>query len=168
MMSEPTQPTTKEELIATVQTAYDQFEALLASLSEEQMTTPGVNGSWSVKDNLAHLTAWQIYQATRQEATLKGEPEPPDPAPNAKSEDEINEYIYQQHKDQPLADVLADFRAAYQRILASTQALSWEALNSPFPWYGNDTPLGAYTLGNTAGHYEEHGGFIQRWLETQK
>lgn len=164
-MSEPTRPADKAELIAMIQAGYDQFETLLASLSEEQMTIPGINGSWSVKDNLAHLTAWQNYQAARQEATLNGGPEPPKPAPGAESEDEINAHIYQQHKDQPLTEVLADFRAAYQRILAATLALSWEALNKPFPWYDNDVPVGAYTLGNTSGHYEEHGGIIQSWLE---
>jgi hypothetical protein len=167
-VSEPTKPADKAELLAMIQTAYDQFEALLASLSEEQMTVPGVNGTWSVKDNLAHLTAWQNYQAARQEETLNGGPEPPKPAPGAESEDEINAYVYQQHKDQPLAEVLTDFRAAYQRILAATLALSWEALNEPFPWYDNDVPVGAYTLGNTAGHYEEHGKIIQSWLESQK
>ena len=76
MMSEPVRPVDKAALLANIQAGYDQLEALLASLSEEQMTIPGVNGSWSVKDNLAHLTAWQSYQAARQEGILNGV-EPP-------------------------------------------------------------------------------------------
>jgi len=39
----------KAELLTHIQAEYDCFEALLASLSEEHMTTPGVNGTWSVK-----------------------------------------------------------------------------------------------------------------------
>lgn len=166
-MSEPTRPDNKAELLAIIQSGYEQFEALLASLSEEQMTIPGVNGPWSIKDNIAHLTVWQNYQASRQEGALTGV-EPPDPAPGLNTEDEENEYFYQQNKDRPLAEVLTDFHAAYQRILAATNALTWEALNAPFPWSNNDTPVGAYTLGNTSGHYEEHGAIIQRWLDTQK
>jgi len=165
-MSEPVRPANKAELISIIQNGYDQFEALLASLDEEQMTIPGVNGSWSVKDNLAHLTIWQSYQAARLQGTLDGI-EPPEPAPGLETEDEINEYCYRQNKDLPLAEVLADFRASYQRVLAATLALSWEALNKPFPWYDNDVPTGAYTMGNTAGHYEAHGELIQRWLESQ-
>ena len=165
-MSEPVKPADKAELLANIQAGYDQLEALLASLSEEQMTTPGVNGSWSVKDNLAHLTAWQNYQAARQEGILNGI-EPPDPAPGLETEDEENDYFYQLYKDRPLAEVLADFRASYQRILAATHALSWEALNEPFPWSDNDVPVGAYTMGNTYGHYDEHRETIQRWLESQ-
>lgn len=166
-MPEPTKPASKDELLTIIRSAYDQFEALLASLSEDQMTTPGVNGPWSVKDNIAHLAAWQNYQASRQEGALTGV-EPPDPVPGLKTEDQINEHYYQQHKDRPLAEVLANFRAAYQRVLAATQALSWEALNGPFPWYDNNVPIGAYTLGNTSGHYEEHGDIIRRWLHEQK
>lgn len=166
MMSEPIRPADKAALLANIQAGYAQLEALLASLSEEQMTIPGVNGSWSVKDNLAHLTVWQSYQAARQEGVLSGI-EPSDPVPGIETEDEINEYIYQQYKNRPLAEVLADFRASYQRVLTATQALSWEALNEPFPWYDNNVPVGAYTIGDTYGHYEEHRGIIHRWLEAQ-
>jgi hypothetical protein len=164
-MSEPVRPADKAELLANIQAGYDQLEALLASLSEEQMMRPGVNGSWSVKDNLAHLSVWQTYQAARQEGVLDGI-EPPDPAPGCKTEDEENEFYYQQYKDRPLAEVLAEFRASYQRVLAATRALSWEALNDPFPWAGNDAPpVGAYTMGNTYGHYELHREMIENWLE---
>jgi hypothetical protein len=165
-MSEPVKPADKAELLTNIQSGYEQLEGLLAHLNEEQMITPGVNGSWSIKDNLAHLTVWQNYQAARQEGILDGI-EPPDPAPGLETEDEENEFFYQRHKDLPLADVLADFRLSYQRVLAATQALSWEDLNKPFPWYDNNVPVGSYTIGNTYGHYEEHREIIQRWLESQ-
>ena len=58
----------KAELLANMQAGYNSFEALLAGLNENQMTTPGVNGAWSVKDNLAHLSAWHL----RQLALLQG------------------------------------------------------------------------------------------------
>jgi hypothetical protein len=78
-MSEPFQPANTAELLTHIQAEYDRFEALLASLSEEQMTIPGVHGTWSVKDTLAHLTVWQDYQTTRLQGVLNGV-EPPDPA----------------------------------------------------------------------------------------
>src|SRR5215475_13341482 len=113
-MSEPVRPADKAELLANIQAGYEQLEAVLASLSEEQMTIPGVNGTWSVKDNLAHLTAWQDYQTTRLQGISNGV-EPPDPTSGLEDEDAQNEYYYQQFKDRPLAEVLANFRASYQR-----------------------------------------------------
>ena len=46
-MADPTRPTDKAELLAMIQTGYEQFDALLATLRGEQMTIPGVNGSGS-------------------------------------------------------------------------------------------------------------------------
>ena len=51
----------KAVLLDNIQAEYNRLESLLAPLSEEQLTTPGVNGPWSIKDNIAHLTAWQDY-----------------------------------------------------------------------------------------------------------
>jgi hypothetical protein len=165
-MSEPFQPANKAALLTHIQAEYDRFETLLASLREEQMTTPGVHGTWSVKDDLAHLTVWQDYQTTRLQGVLSAG-EPLDPLSGLGDEDAQNEYYYQQFKDQPLAEVLARFRTSYHHVLAATESLSWEAINTPFPWDNNDVPVRASILGNTSGHYEEHGELIRQWLEKQ-
>jgi len=80
------------------------------------------------------------------------------------SEDEENEVFYQQNKDRPLAEVVADFRLSYQRILAAVQSISEEALNAPFPWRNDSNAAWGSIAGNTYEHYEEHGTIIRRWL----
>jgi hypothetical protein len=152
----------KTALLDNIQSGYNQFEALLAPLSEEQMTIPAVNGPWSVKDNIAHLDAWQDYLLNQLQGVIDGE-KPPKFMPGL-SEDEINEGFYQQNKDRPLAEVMADFRLSYQRILAAVQSISEEALNAPFPWRKNGNAAWGLIAGNTYEHYEEHGNIIQRWL----
>lgn len=161
-MSAPTH-VEKAELLTRIQDGYTQFEAILAPLSEAQMTEPGVNSSWSVKDNLAHLTVWQQYLLDQLQGILTNT-QPPEFMPGLSSEDEENERVYQENKDRPLADVQADFRATYQRVLAAIQAMSEEALNAPAPWSTSGNPIWPSIVGNTYGHYEEHGGFIHRWL----
>ena len=96
----------KAALGEKVQSVYEQLNTLLATLSEEQKTTPGVNGSWSVKDNLAHITAWQYLLPARIQSWITGQ-EPAEFPPEFKTEDEVNEYIYQQNKDRPLAGCVA-------------------------------------------------------------
>lgn len=152
----------KTALLDNIQSGYNQFEALLAPLSEEQMTIPAVNGPWSVKDNIAHLTAWHDYLLNQLQGVIDGE-KPPKFMPGL-SEDEINEGFYQQNKDRPLAEVMADFRLSYQRILAAVQSISEEALNAPFPWRKNGNAAWGLIAGNTYEHYEEHGNIIRRWL----
>src|SRR5579884_3401160 len=119
----------KDTLLNNMQEGYNEFEALLVSLSEAQMLMPEVNGSWSVKDNIAHLTAWQDYLISHLEGLLAGK-EPPEFLPGLTSEDEQNEQLYQQNKHRPLAEVLSAFRASYRRAYVAVQALSEEALNA--------------------------------------
>ena len=155
----------KTELLERMQDGYTQFEALLASLQEEQMTIAGVNGSWSIKDHLAHLFSWQDHLQEMLQAVLDGKKEPPKPVQAFSTVDEINDYIYQKYKDRSLAEVLAAFRASYQHVLSTVRALSQERLNTPFPWYEDDKPIGLLVAGDTYHHYEEHRGMILRWLQ---
>jgi hypothetical protein len=154
----------KATLLDNIQAGYEQLEGTLAPLSEPQMTTPTVNGTWSVKDNLAHLTIWQDYLNDQLQGIFTNK-EPPEFMPGLSTEDEINERIYHENKDRPLAEVLAAFRSSYQRVLAAVQAMSEEALNAPSPWSTSGNPIWPLIAGNTYGHYEEHGGNIRRWLE---
>ena len=62
-----TEMVAKAALLQRIQAEYKQFETLLTPLSEEQMTTPGVNSAWTVKDNVAHLTTWQDYLLDQHE-----------------------------------------------------------------------------------------------------
>lgn len=48
-----------EAILNRVNAAYDAFTASYAGLSEAQMLEPGVVGSWSVRDLLAHITTWE-------------------------------------------------------------------------------------------------------------
>lgn len=156
----------KASYIKKMRETYNELEVLLASLSEEQMITPNVNGPWSVKDNLAHLTAWLQYLLDNLQG-ISSNQQPPDWMPGLSTEDEINAFIYQQNKERPLADILADFRAMHQRVLAKVESLSEASLNAPFPWNPGGSPSYSLVMGNTIGHYEEHGSIIRDWLQKQ-
>jgi len=160
-----TEHTEKAALLGKLQAGYNTFEALLANLNENQMTTPGVNGVWSIKDNLAHLSAWHGRQLDMLEGVRRGE-EPASRFTPGLSEDEINERIYQEHKDRPLPEVLTAFHSSYQQLIAAVQAMTDEELNKPISWL-NDRPIWLWVAGNTYDHYEEHAGFIRNWLASQ-
>jgi len=154
----------KATLEDMVKTAYERLNTLLASLSEEQKTTPGVNSSWSVKDNIAHITAYQDLLPARIQSLITGKT-PAEFLPEFKTEDEVNGYLYQQNKDRSLADVEATFRSSYQRAFAAVEALSEKDLNTPVPG-SPEWPIWRYIQGEICEHYEEHGNLIRRWLES--
>lgn len=152
----------KQTLLDSMNTGYTSFTALLAPLSEQQLTTPGVNTTWSVKDNLTHLTAWQKRTLTKIQA-VRNNVDFIDPLPEDAIEEEVNEQFYQQNKDRSLADVLAEFHAVHQQLVENVQAMSDEELNRPLSWQDNK-PIWESISGNTGEHYADHEQIVRNWL----
>ncbi len=50
------QPPTVQQLIANIQNERAAWETLIEQIDQERLTSPGVAGSWSVKDIIAHIT----------------------------------------------------------------------------------------------------------------
>lgn len=70
---------TKTQALSGLREEYDRWEALLARLSDEQITAPHLDDGWSIKDVIAHLHDWQSRSVARFEAALNGtEPRYPD------------------------------------------------------------------------------------------
>src|SRR5579883_2192307 len=116
------EPFSKDRLLEAMRTGFAAFESFLAPLSEEQMTTPGVNDAWSVKDNLAHLAAWQ-WHALRLLQAVKDHVAPVDQYEGL-TEEQQNERIYQQNKDRPLSEVQSEFRSSFEQVLAGVHGLT--------------------------------------------
>ena len=114
----------KSELLKWLQKEYQQWEALLEQIGPERMEQPGVNGDWSMKDIVAHLTGWQPRLNTRLQAAGRGEPEPPPPWPaHLQTEDEINAWIYESNKGRSVREVLEEARQVFHQLLAVIEDL---------------------------------------------
>jgi hypothetical protein len=164
-------PMTKAQLIERVQQERADWEALLAEVGEARMTRPGVTGDWTFKDVAAHLTAWRMRAIVRLLAAQRGEAPPPPPwaALLAEAGDDfepINQWIYRENRDRPLAEVLRKSRESLQQLEAAVQALPEQDLIDPqrFPWM-KGTSLGEMMLGNSIDHfYTEHAPALRAWL----
>src|SRR5262249_24745778 len=107
---------TKAELLNLLQKSWTEWETLLDEFPPDQMTLPGAACEWSVKDNIAHLTHYTRCYADRIDEALHGihyTPTPMDMLPY----EERNDIIYEQHRSQPLAEVLAEARAAHEKLM---------------------------------------------------
>jgi hypothetical protein len=156
----------KASLLDAMRTGYTALEKTLAPLDEAQMTTPGVNGTWSIKDNIAHIVTWQRILLDRLHAAARDEtPTSYGSDPADEDIDRLNEQFYQQSKSRQLAGVLADFRSIHAQIEEAVQSTSEEDLidSQRFPW-SKGVPLWRYVAGDTYEHYLEHITLIQEWL----
>jgi len=155
----------KASILDELRTKYVALEAILAPLDEAQMTKIGVIGDWSIKDILAHITAWQDRLLAWLHAAKHNE-EPTISGPDSEEEmDRLNEQFYKENKSRPLADVLGDFRSSYLQIVEAVQAMPEEDLidSHRFAWLNGDS-LRQLVAGDTYDHYEEHRQQIEEWL----
>lgn len=145
----------RDDLARRGREAHQRLDALLAAMSEAQMTQPGVAGDWSVKDHLAHLTWW----GRRVITVLQGGADPIDAMPgDEKTEDEINANVYGANRDRPLAEVRADFEATHHDMQQLIETLPDETLAAKEGWIS----------GNSDYHYNEHIEMLQAWLSGQR
>ena len=147
-----------------------ELERFVAEAGPARMELPGVTGDWSLKDVIAHLTFWRWWSVARLEAAVRNEtPTPPWGSgldeENAADVERINQQNHAANHDCPVADVLRDSRATFDRLEAALLALPEADLFVPhrYPWLG-EYPAAAIILGSAGHLYEEHAPAIAVWL----
>jgi hypothetical protein len=166
-MSEQTGRMTKQALLDSIHAGRQRLETTLAGLDAGQMLQPGAEGAWSVKDILVHIAYWEEELIGWLETAQRGEV-PADLAAGFTEEglDRLNAAVYQQHRDRPLDEVLAEFGSSYQAMLRVIERTPEQDLVDPdrFAWRQGE-PLWKPVAGTTYWHYDEHRDSIRAWLE---
>ena len=148
-------PTSKADLLAAIDQERGALEATLETLTPRQMVEPGVVGEWSVKDVLAHLVEWQQMVLGWYRAGLRGEiPEMPAPGYKWNQMPQLNQMIYEKHRDSPLGEVMEQFHASHRETVGVIQELSDEELFTArrYGWTQGNT-MGTYFVSTTSSHY---------------
>lgn len=152
----------KAAMIAEIEQGFDQLMEVVASIDEERMSARKDGDAWSIKDELAHLAAWEevllrFYMGEQPFAEVIG-------LPGARygmiSEDEINAHLFERHRDRTTADIISYLKETHAAVMDKVAATDSDTLNSPMANPEADpekvSPLTAYVKGDTVGHYKEH------------
>jgi hypothetical protein len=158
-------PATKAQLLEGIRVERQRLEDSLAGLAPADMVRSPRPGAWSVKDILAHVSAWEDIFMGWYEAGLKGGKVGKPDFSQAGVLAEVNRQIYEANKDRSLKDVLAGFKNSYERILALVASIPEEDIftRGKFAWTGTQK-LVSYITSNTSSHYPMH----LRMIETLK
>ena len=159
---------TKSKLYDEIYRERDALEATLANLDEVQMIEPTLEGSWSVKDVLAHIVDWEQRMIEWIHASLDGDG--PDLSSDWSDEvlNQLNQEIYEANKDRELQDVLEHFESSYRQSWEAVKRLTDNDLFDPkrFPWR-KGRPMWYIVEANMSGHYKEHNEAIIHWMESK-
>ena len=152
----------KQHILEALREVFDDWESLLAALSEEQITAPRPPSTWSIKDNVAHMMAWQKRSIARMQAAKENrEPEFPNWPTGADPDSEenterTNAWIYETYRAQPWSNVHQEWREGFLRFLQAAEAITEQDLlsDNKYPWM-KPYPLVEVLLGSYD-HHKEH------------
>ena len=154
------------QLLEVMRAARLNWEALLAEAGEARLTEPGVEGDWSLKDIIAHITYFETWAADNVMAFRRGEPQPPAEYKGLDL-DEENARIYERLRAKPLPQVLQESQASFQRSIEAVQGLRDEDLYDPEFTRVPDADWTVFDLveGDTFEHYNDHSTSVRAWLD---
>lgn len=156
----------KAEVLEQIREARGALLAAIEDLPDDVLLRPHVVGFWSIKDVLAHLTAWESELVT----ALSGVDNPSRVPEIVQIEDfdEWNDEQYRISVRRPLADVLEDFNGVHKHLLKAVEDLDERTLEDArrFSWMEGE-PLWYLIAENGYWHEQEHADEIRKWREEQ-
>jgi len=159
---------TKSDLLTRIDKAWSALDALLAALTETQMTSLQDQNGWSVKDHLTHVAVWEDSVS----ALFEGKPRHQglgidESAYSTASIDEMNALIRERQGDKPLSSAMEHLRSSHRTLMSSVRGLSDADLKRQarelFPTVpqSDRKRLIDIIYENTAEHFDEHRGWIE-------
>jgi uncharacterized damage-inducible protein DinB len=164
------EPMTRARLLETLRRERARWLATIAAAGDEaRLLTPGFAGVWSVRDVIAHITAYERWMLDHMEAHERGVAPPPS-ALTGKDLEARNHAAHQQTLGLSLAEVQTQAQQVWTRLLAAVErapeADLLDARRAPdfvVKGWGRDTALWEAISGLTWEHYEEHEPNFAAW-----
>lgn len=160
-------PMTGARLVGLLDAERTRWHALLSEVGAARMEQPGVEGPWSVKELVAHLTFYEgrVVEGARQVLATGSFSRPTDDLAQM-TMDERNEVIAAQARARSVADVLAEADQVFGQLRAMIARAPQDILNDPrrlgMP---DDVAPWMLVANNSYGHYRQHEQAIRDWLE---
>jgi len=151
----------KEQFLSSVRDGWESWQKLLEQVEPNGMTRPGLGGTWSLKDVIAHIT-WcekEMIGVLRERA-LHGSPL------WQLDQTARNQIIYEENLPRSLDDVLAESQAVHTRLIEELETLPEEHLGNParFADMPADWLPWQVIADNTYDHYRDHERDLGKWL----
>ncbi len=148
----------KATLLERIKNDRARLDALITPLDERRLTEAALDDGWSVKDVLAHISAWErlclgwIRDDTRLEGPF-----------TVDTLNKLNARIYEENRALSLSDILDASKRSFAEIAEMVEQISPDRLAAAPAW-APGRPLSEIVGSNTDEHYREHIDQIEAWL----
>lgn len=139
-----------EELLQQIESRWAELGAVLTALSEEEACRPDLVGSWSAKDVMAHIAAWEREGARRMDEIVHGNGAALS-WPDRAGEDAFNASAVAASRTRTRDEVLKGMTEAHQDFVDLLAAFGEEVMTTEL-----EVPAVEWIPGWTYLHYQEH------------
>jgi len=143
------------QVLRRLEAAWAEFEDSYAGLSDAELLMPGVQGRWSVRDVIAHVTWWE-EEALKHLPLVRDGGRPPRYSIAYGGIDAFNALMTERRRHLPLADVLRQHAEVHARLLDYIRA-------APEELFTMETRFRRRLRLDTFGHYPLHARAIRAW-----
>ena len=144
-----------QQVLKRLESAWRDFEDSYAGLTNVQLLVPGVTGSWSVRDIIAHVTWWE-EEALAHLPRIREGSRPPRYSVTYGGIDAFNALRTEERRALSLADVLRQHEEIHARLLDYVR-------RAPEELFAQDTRFRRRLRLDTYGHYPKHAKAIREW-----
>lgn len=145
-----------DDPIVRIQKSYDDLEAALARFSDEELTTSGKVGTWSVREVMAHLAAWHSWGQRAIEIRLTSDNLPAEMTEEAQNPDPFNADAAIAWKGYDARQARAAFTQAYADLKHFLTTTPHDKLYRQIVRPNGKTTSPVSTLNALAHHNNEH------------
>ena len=143
------------QVLDRLERGWTDFEESYAGLSDEQMLLPGVQGRWSVRDIIAHVTWWD-EEALKHLPLIRQGGRPPRYSVKYGGIDAFNALMTEQQRRLSLAEVRRQHDEVHARLIEYVRA-------APEELYTRETRFRRRLRLDAYGHYPLHARAIRDW-----
>lgn len=143
----------RDELLEQVRASHAKLTAALDGLTDEEAVRAGLNPEWSVKDALAHITAWELEGAEVvrqiQQGTYERKPF------NQEIIDRFNAEAVESRRGLTMGQARGEFDEAHAAFVRLLEALPEEV--------DERAPVYKFTEAVAIRHHAHHAAQIEEW-----
>lgn len=143
------------QVLERLDRAWSDFEASYAGLSNAELLMPGVQGRWSVRDVIAHVTWWE-EEALKHLPLVRDGGRPPRYSVRYGGIDAFNALMTDERRHLSLAEVRRQHDDVHAQLVEYVRA-------APEALYARETRFRRRLRLDTFGHYPLHAKAIREW-----
>ena len=153
-----------DDPVTRYRASHADLDALLTRFSDEDLTTPGKIGTWSVSEVMAHLAAWDTWARRAIEVRLTHDDLPPEMSEEARNPDSFNARAAEAWKGYTAAQARAAFSQAYADLTHFLETTPRDLLYRQIVKPNGRTTSPASSLSVLAQHNNEHRAQLESLL----